>query len=183
LNVPEGDIVAELVLTMTAKAITYAEMCCYSVIAVTSPAGLAFGSWMSCETNKMWLKDFLPYDIRNIRIMSYGYDGRLVGQGESENRLLDYQRLFVQDIRNPSHKHIIDATYSIIFFGTPHQGMPTYALEELVHCETSRHNFLEGSEFLEDQKDQLSYIWNEYKPKIISFYETAPTFRVQWVRL
>jgi len=61
--------------------------------------------------------------------------------------------------------------------------MPTYALEEMVDCETSRHNLLEGSEFLEDQKDQLSYIWNEYKPKIISFYETAPTFRVQWVGL
>jgi hypothetical protein len=100
LNVPVGEIVAELVLTTTAKAITYAEMCCYSVIAVTSLAGHAFGSWMSCESNKMWLKDFLPYDIRNIRIMSYGYDGRLVGRGESDNRLLDYQRLFVQDIEN-----------------------------------------------------------------------------------
>jgi hypothetical protein len=65
--------------------------------------------------------------------------------------------------------------------------MATYDLEEIVECETSRHNLLrqltEGSEFLDNQKDELSYIWNEYKPKIISFYETAPTFRVQRVGL
>jgi hypothetical protein len=48
----------------------------------------------------MWLKDFLPYDIQNIRIMSYGYDSRLIGSGKSESRLLDYQRLLIQDIEN-----------------------------------------------------------------------------------
>jgi hypothetical protein len=70
------------------------------VIAVTGFAGHAFGSWRNCETHQMWLKDFLPQDIQNIRIMSYGYDSSLVGQGEAGDRLLDYQRLFIQDIEN-----------------------------------------------------------------------------------
>jgi len=48
----------------------------------------------------MWLKDFLPHDVKNIRIMSYGYDSSLLGRSQAENRLLDYQRLFIQDIEN-----------------------------------------------------------------------------------
>jgi hypothetical protein len=48
----------------------------------------------------MWLKDFLPHDVQNIRIMSYGYDSSLLGDGKADNRLLDHQRLFIQDIEN-----------------------------------------------------------------------------------
>ncbi|KAF8533477.1 hypothetical protein BDD12DRAFT_760777 [Trichophaea hybrida] len=97
-------------------------------------------------------------------------------------------KALIESRRNPSHRHILDATYSIIFFGTPHQGMRTYDLEEMVDSEsggydTSRHNLLrqlrEGSEFLEIQKEELSYIWKDYKPKIVSFYETAPTRTVE----
>jgi hypothetical protein len=79
-----------------------------------------------------------------------------------------------------------------MFFGTPHEGLRTYDLEEMVDAEsggyeTSRHNLLkqlrEGSEFLETQKEDLSYIWDEYKPKIISFYETEQSATVAKVRL
>jgi hypothetical protein len=82
--------------------------------------------------------------------------------------------------------------HSIIFFGNPHQGMRTSDLEAMVDAEsggydTSRHNLLrqlrEGSEFLETQKEELSYIWEECKPKIVSFYETAATPTVEKVRL
>jgi hypothetical protein len=51
--------------------------------------------------------------------------------------------------------------------------------------ETSRHNLLkqlrEGSEFLEYQKDDLSYIWKKYSPNVLSFYETVPTAAVSKV--
>jgi hypothetical protein len=70
------------------------------VIAVTGLAGHAFSSWRSSETHQMWLKDFLPHDVENIRIMSYGYDSRLIGHGKANNRLLDYKRGFLQDIEN-----------------------------------------------------------------------------------
>jgi hypothetical protein len=93
--------------------------------------------------------------------------------------------------RNPSHKHILDSTYSIFFFGTPHQGMQISYLEEMVYefgiNETSRYDLLrqfrEGSEFLENQKEELSYIWMEYKPKIVSFYETVPMATIARVGL
>jgi hypothetical protein len=70
------------------------------VISVTGLAGHAFGSWKHCETQQMWLKDFLPHDVQNVRIMSYGYDSGLLSQCKAEKRLLDFQRLFIQDIEN-----------------------------------------------------------------------------------
>lgn len=64
----------------------------------------------------------------------------------------------------------------IIFFGTPHQGLRTYDLEDMVDAEsgeTSRLNMLkqlrEGSEFLENQKDDLSYIWRSINRKLLAF--------------
>jgi hypothetical protein len=60
--------------------------------------------------------------------------------------------------------------------------MRNFGLEDMVDAESSsydisRSNLLkqlrEGSEFLENQKEELSYIWKEYKPKIVSFYGTA----------
>jgi len=70
--------------------------------------------------------------------------------------------------------------------------MRTYDLEEMVDAgsggyETSKHNLLkqlrEGSEFLEYQKEGLNSIWEEYKPNIVSFYETVQTPTVEWVGL
>lgn len=32
--------------------------------------------------------------------MSYGYDSSLVGHSKAKNRLLDYQRIVIQDVEN-----------------------------------------------------------------------------------
>jgi hypothetical protein len=71
-----------------------------SVVAVTGLAGHAFGSWRSRDTHQMWLKDFLPEDVKNIRVMIYGYDSSLTGPARSDTRLLDYRRNFVQQLQN-----------------------------------------------------------------------------------
>jgi len=73
---------------------------CCSVIAVTGLAGHAFESWMSPKTNQMWLKDMLPREFQNIRIMTYGYHSSLDVQGKPEKKLVDYRRLFIEDIQN-----------------------------------------------------------------------------------
>lgn len=70
------------------------------MIAVTGLAGHAFGSWRNRETLQMWLKDFLPYDIPNLRVLTYGYDSSLVGTSRTDSSLLDYQRNFIQAIEN-----------------------------------------------------------------------------------
>ncbi|KAF8539938.1 hypothetical protein BDD12DRAFT_980660 [Trichophaea hybrida] len=194
LNSPEGSIVAD-------------------VVAVTGLAGHAFGSWRSRETHQMWLKDFLPQDIKNVRIMTYGYDSSLVGSGRGDTRLVDYRRNFIQQLenarsmvesrpiiflghslggililqslvesnRNPHHKLILDSTRGILLFGTPHQGLRTDELEEMVDIDSGgqRSNLImqlkEGSEFLENQKEDLIRIWEGFQRNVFSFYETVKT--------
>jgi hypothetical protein len=78
------------------------------VIAVTGLAGHAFESWRNRETHQMWLKDFLPYNVKNIRIMTYGYDSRLVGHdGAVEMRVLDFQRHFIQQLQNARNSVLV----------------------------------------------------------------------------
>jgi hypothetical protein len=46
----------------------------------------------------MWLKDFLPKDLEDTRIMTYGYDSRLDGPHISQ--IVNFQRAFLEEIEN-----------------------------------------------------------------------------------
>jgi hypothetical protein len=48
-----------------------------SIIVVHGLGGHAVKSWQSRTNSKLWLIDFLPEDISNVRIMTYGYDTKL----------------------------------------------------------------------------------------------------------
>ncbi|KAH0541634.1 hypothetical protein FGG08_003924 [Glutinoglossum americanum] len=48
------------------------------VIAVTGLAAHAIGSW-SHSRDRMWLRDYLPKDIPNVRVITYGYLSQLQG--------------------------------------------------------------------------------------------------------
>jgi hypothetical protein len=47
----------------------------------------------------MWLKDFLPYDVQGIRIMSYGYNSSQYG-GNIDIDILDHRRNLLQTLAN-----------------------------------------------------------------------------------
>ncbi|KAI9769491.1 MAG: hypothetical protein M1840_003968 [Geoglossum simile] len=118
LNNPEDEIVAD-------------------VVAVTGLAGHAFGSWRSRETHQMWLMDFLPNYVENIRIMSYGYDSSLVGDCESESGLFDYRRTFIQQLENSRGS---DESRPIIFIAHSMGGiLVLQALVESKHNPRYRH--------------------------------------------
>jgi len=85
------------------------------VVAVTGPAGHAFGSWKSRETHRMWLKDFLPRDIKGIRIMSYGYNTGLLGY-TVDGQFLDYGGHFIHMLKN-SRSSAEERSRPIIFIG------------------------------------------------------------------
>lgn len=63
------------------------------IVAVTGLAGHAFGSWSS-SSQQMWLRDFLPRDIPDVAIYTYGYDSRLQ-YALSRNIISDHARRFV----------------------------------------------------------------------------------------
>ncbi|KAI5843125.1 hypothetical protein DFP73DRAFT_479241, partial [Morchella snyderi] len=75
------------------------------VIAVTGLGGHAFGSWRSrvcpdgCPLDRpMWLRDFLPDQFPQLRIMTYGYKSGLVKPNGFT--LEDHTRGFIQSINN-----------------------------------------------------------------------------------
>ena len=64
-----------------------------SIIAVTGLAGHAFGSWAHSD-EQMWLRDYLPKDAPNARILTYGYYSKLQGS-YSVSILQDHTNKFV----------------------------------------------------------------------------------------
>lgn len=66
-----------------------------SVIGVTGLGGHAFGSWTNRGTKNMWLHDFLPKTFNNVRIMTYGYDSKIVGEPKVENRIEQLRKNFI----------------------------------------------------------------------------------------
>jgi hypothetical protein len=87
---------------------------------------------------------------------------------------------------------IRDCIRGIFFFGTPHQGLRTVELEEMLDGADGEsdtglkvRNLLaqlrEGSEFLENQKEALSRMWENFHGKVFTFYETEKTKAVKKV--
>lgn len=83
------------------------------MVAVTGLVGHAFGSWRSRETAQMWLKDFLPKDIPNIRVMSYGYNSNLIDDTVDEN-FQEYRQSFVHRLLDARQGDQVGWTSSIV---------------------------------------------------------------------
>ena len=68
----------------------------FSIVAVHGLGGHAMNTWTHAATEKLWLRDFLPLAIPNARIMTFGYDSRVVdsrnilGIMENANSLLTH---------------------------------------------------------------------------------------------
>ncbi|KAL5611091.1 hypothetical protein FOBRF1_007208 [Fusarium oxysporum] len=87
--------------------------CRVDVIAVCGLGGHALGSFKEKNGPFVWLRDALPLDAPNARILTYGYDTKLVKSGSFQN-LTDLARalqLDLEDIRDPSLPR------SIVFIG------------------------------------------------------------------
>ncbi|KAH8679043.1 hypothetical protein BGZ60DRAFT_513281 [Tricladium varicosporioides] len=68
------------------------------IIAVTGLAGHAFGSWKARGSPDMWLRDFLPNEIPNVRILTYGYDTKLPGS-QSTASIVELSRKFLESVK------------------------------------------------------------------------------------
>ena len=99
----KGPIAAELVFVLGSilrhishvpQGNTYADY--QSIIAVTGLAGHAFGSWAHSDEH-MWLRDYLPRDIPNVRILTYGYYSKL-RDDTTVNILQDHTNKFVHGL-------------------------------------------------------------------------------------
>ena len=64
-----------------------------SIIAVTGLAAHAYGSWAH-SSHDMWLRDYLPKDVVNARVLIYGYPSQLQGSASS-GILADHSSNFI----------------------------------------------------------------------------------------
>jgi len=68
-----------------------------SVIAVPGLGCHALGSWKSPKSDDVWLRDFLPKDVPNIRVLLYGYDTTLA-DSRSKQSIEDLGAAFLEQI-------------------------------------------------------------------------------------
>src|SRR5436305_14442393 len=69
-----------------------------SIIAVSGLASHALGSFKAPGGCKVWLRDFLPNDIPNIRVLIYGYDTTLV-KSEAKYSIVDLAKSLLKSIK------------------------------------------------------------------------------------
>ncbi|KAK1977851.1 hypothetical protein LZ30DRAFT_243022 [Colletotrichum cereale] len=65
------------------------------VVAVPGLASHAIGSWKSTSSSDVWLRDYIPRDIPNVRVLLYGYDTSLL-KSESRKSIEDMGRFFLE---------------------------------------------------------------------------------------
>jgi hypothetical protein len=70
----------------------------HSIIAVPGLASHALGSFKSRNEHSVWLRDFLPNDVKNIRVLLYGYDSTLVG-GTWNHSIVDLAKHLLESIK------------------------------------------------------------------------------------
>ncbi|KAL5589388.1 hypothetical protein FOVSG1_011255 [Fusarium oxysporum f. sp. vasinfectum] len=87
--------------------------CHIDVIAVCGLGGHALGSFKEKSGRFVWLRDALPSDIPNARVLTYGYNSQLVGS-ESFQSLTDLGRTLQVDLEGI---HDPNQARSILFIG------------------------------------------------------------------
>ncbi|RGP79315.1 tetratricopeptide-like helical domain [Fusarium longipes] len=171
------------------------------IVAVHGLNGHREKTWTS-DNGVYWLRDFLPTDVPNARIFSWGYDANTHAvSGTSSMFLYDHARSLVADLTRRrkltnalihsdaarqgallEHRSIKISTYGIIFMGTPHQGGNGVQLGRIVANVASvfvptddrLFKHLErDSEWLLQQLGQYSPISGEFVTKFA--YEEYPT--------
>ncbi|SLM38624.1 Tetratricopeptide-like helical domain [Lasallia pustulata] len=170
------------------------------IVAVHGLNGHHEKTWTTNNVN--WLRDLLPSDIPNARILSWGYDANTHSTSQiSGQYLYNHATTLVSDLclkrsltkalihseaarrgALEEHRSIKLSTYGILFMGTPHQGGSGVHLGELmlkvasifVTADDKILKHLErDSEWLQQQLGQYAPISNEFITKFA--YEMFPT--------
>ncbi|KAL2127011.1 hypothetical protein VTI74DRAFT_11480 [Chaetomium olivicolor] len=152
------------------------------IVAIRGLNGHRENTW--ALNGRVWLRDFLPEHIPNVRIMTWGYDARTHNRTEISRQLLyDHAINLIQElilVRRPTA--IFVSMYSVLLVGTPHQGGEGVAwgkrLAAVASVFTNTNNTLlehleRNSEFLQSQLGQYLSISDQFVTKFA--YETLPT--------
>lgn len=76
---------------------TPSHRCCSSVVAVHGLGGNAIDTWTHPKSNAFWLRDFLPRQIPDARVMTFGYNAA-AAFGQSTADVLDYAKSLLSSL-------------------------------------------------------------------------------------
>ena len=174
----------------------------YSCIALSGLGAHAFGSWKARDSSFLWLRDKLPGDLPNARVLIYGYDTKLVDSHSCQNLddlAISFRASLENITENPSHRRSfvfiahslgglvlkkaqvrmaaadIEATSGIFFFGVPNQGMDTTSLYPIVHGQSNLPivAILDKNSYdLHRLIKKFDTVFSSSNTRIVSFYET-----------
>ena len=135
-------------------------------LAISGLGSHAFDSWKDRHSSYMWLRDALPQYLPNARVLIYGYDTKLAGSQSFQN-LSDIGSRFRASLRvalgsvsrdrpflgglvlkqamvqmssgDAADSRNFKATYGILFFGVPNQGMDINSSLAMVRGQPNLH--------------------------------------------
>jgi len=82
-----------------------------SIVAVTGLGGHGFGSWKERGGEFMWLRDALPHDFPNARILTFGYDSHLQ-DSSSFASISDYGRVLLAEVVAARQESFVSPIYT-----------------------------------------------------------------------
>ncbi|EPS29040.1 hypothetical protein PDE_03987 [Penicillium oxalicum 114-2] len=172
------------------------------IIAVPGLGSHALGSWKSRNSDEVWLRDFLPKDLPNVRVLLYGYDTTLPGSLSKQSiehlggALLEQVKAFrandgalIRARRRLSNadSDLSRACFGLLFFGVPNLGLRNEQLRTLVQGQPKKgliddllvDNDSEPSTFLKRLADQFSESCKGYY-RVVTFFERtlSPTLEL-----
>ncbi|KAJ6102456.1 hypothetical protein N7486_004883 [Penicillium sp. IBT 16267x] len=172
------------------------------IIAVPGLGSHALGSWKSTDSDEVWLRDFLPRDLPNVRVLLYGYDTTLPGS-LSKQSIEDLGSALLEQItafrandsllirarrrRSTADSDLSQACFGLLFFGVPNLGLRNEQLRTLVQGQPNKalvddllvDNDSEPSTFLKRLADQFSESCKGYY-RVVTFFERtlSPTLEL-----
>ncbi|CAG9985295.1 unnamed protein product, partial [Clonostachys byssicola] len=171
------------------------------IIAVHGLGSHAVGGFKSKGTNHVWLRDSLPHDIPNSRILLYGYDSSVMNKdhrisisGLGKTFLSSY-KTFRKDTkalclasdgeRDSQNRDFCRSSHGLVFFGVPNLGLKHESLKEITREHLNRQLILdlsvdtesEPTSYLQGLQERFVSCHRKQKPpmKIVSFYEEKKT--------
>ncbi|KAA8903430.1 hypothetical protein FN846DRAFT_55272 [Sphaerosporella brunnea] len=85
------------------------------VVAVAG--GHAFGAWKAKSADFMWLRDALPEDITGLRVLTYGFNAKLVGS-TSFAGIASYATELLEELKGTRDHYAASLFFSVLFPGT-----------------------------------------------------------------
>ncbi|KAH7215630.1 hypothetical protein DER44DRAFT_806689 [Fusarium oxysporum] len=167
--------------------------CHIDVIAVCGLGGHALGSFKEKNGRFVWLRDALPSDTPNARILTYGYNSQLdpnqprsilfIGHSLGGLVIKETVRILKDEPLEPDAS-VLNAIAGFAFFGVPHRGLAVQCLVPLVKDNPNRallESLNKNSSLLDRLQIEFDKISKARSLSVVSFYETEKSPTAFWV--